>query len=736
MHFKIRNLINALMPVLFAQTLLSGPAGIDPYLKKMVMTAGTDKTFRPEKMNAPACNVIIKAENPDLLKRQGFSIRSVHGLFATADVPLSMLDKLARTPGVRSVTLAQPCRFNLDVSMPEIGMPAVWNGRNGHDGHTGRNVIVGIYDTGIDCAHEDFIDSEGNTRILAIWDQTASGNPPDGFGYGTEILQNDIQAAINAGTASGLGGKDLVGHGTHVAGIAAGNGRATGNGKPPFVYIGAAPDAYLIAVKGSDNTSMPDAQILDGLNYIFKKAGEFGMPCVVNLSLGRRNGSHDGWDNFEQAVDSYLDDPGHAIVVAAGNDGQERIHVMHEFDPFIEDTLSVQINVGPNSPDRDDYLYLEGWIHALSPMAVTIVNPQGFRFGPIYPDEVFRYPAEMRPRIYVDNGSEGAQENGDKQILVQLLDAENHNELSPGLWTIKFHDASDRLHLWLTSHSLSAEIVSEVDYSTLMSEPAHARRAIAVESYISRTSWPNLWSATWGPGNIESGEISVTSSPGPSRINANYTHTNNKPEISAPGEYIVSAYSGTSLYYPGDQYICWDGVHRAYSGTSFAAPHITGLIACLFEANPDFTASQVQLILISTARSDDFTGPAWNPQWGFGKADAEAAMDRTGFENAGDHDQPLYLTPVRSYPNPFNQMTDITVQISRSEKMKVPCMLRIMNITGQSVRILRIDAVHDNELHFLWDGKDGNGFELPSGIYIGFFSSRKMTFSHKMTLMK
>ena len=209
-------------------------------------------------------------------------------------------------------------------------------------GDTGQGTVVGVVDTGIDLANADFQTNSG-TRIVDLWDQAACPNPSgsacptqppnsQGFTYGAECASAAINAATcgpfsydNAGGADpcntpvGIPGGQLVslpeedcdGHGTHVTGIAAGNGRAA----PYGTYIGVAPQADLVIVKSDFNL----ADIVDGVAYIFKVAAARGEPASVNISLGTNEGPHDGSDMFETMLDA-LTGPGKLVSVAGGNE--------------------------------------------------------------------------------------------------------------------------------------------------------------------------------------------------------------------------------------------------------------------------------------------------------------------------------------------------------------------------------------------------------------------------------
>jgi|GEM_PF-4336298 len=210
---------------------------------------------------------------------------------------------------VRYMEGPKPLRMFLDVAVPETGAPiAAWS-----KGYTGKDVIIGIVDTGIDWKHGDFWFDESKTRskILYIWDQTDDTGPsPALYGYGTEWTKTDIEDGICTET-------DDNGHGTLVAGIAASSGKETGN------YTGMAPDAYIIFVKYNESIGLP--AYIDGWNYIVRKAHEVGKPCVISCSFGSLFSSHDEFDPFAIAAD-WIVSQGVQVVCSAGNEGDWPVH--------------------------------------------------------------------------------------------------------------------------------------------------------------------------------------------------------------------------------------------------------------------------------------------------------------------------------------------------------------------------------------------------------------------------
>src|SRR6185369_9412145 len=166
---------------------------------------------------------------------------SLPGL-CTASIPVAALARVEALTGVTAIRGGVRCSPELNVSVPTTGAQLVRGVGPAFAGLAGQGVLVGVIDTGVDYHHGDFDDSTGSTRLVAIWDQVASGTGPPGYPYGKEWTA----AQINNNTSDEV---DSDGHGTHALGIAAGDGSQTGGAVAPYTYAGMAPRADLIVVK-------------------------------------------------------------------------------------------------------------------------------------------------------------------------------------------------------------------------------------------------------------------------------------------------------------------------------------------------------------------------------------------------------------------------------------------------------------------------------------------------------
>ena len=518
-------------------------------------------------------------------------------------------------------------------------------GRNA-SGMTGENVIVGIIDSGIDFSLDDFKTDDGtSTRILFLWDQTDQyGTPPNGFTYGSEYSQSDI----NNGNCYQ---QDIIGHGTHVAGIAAGNGNTTGiNNVPAGTYKGMAPSANIIFVK----TFMNPSSVTDGVEYIANKAMAVNKPWVVNLSLGGRLGPKDGTSIFEQILTGIANNSvygdGRVIVVAAGNEGFEESNAevqlhpdIHKYNKFHSkkngdnnSTFSVE-GVSTSTIVNEsnvDWFWVEIWYPQNSNMSVQLTVPGPCGDLPIvisgdygvwvcsnnvggiwgvynhaYPDPPF---PDGDPYPFTD----------DKMIFIIASDYDDDqdgyidNQLDGGDYTVTISNnaTNEQWDLYLTfSSGFKYEsnntkhflVSSDYSYEGTITEPGNADNIITVGAVNSKIQWQepglNIFPIDYSDDDAgyfdQNGypidSISFYSSTGPTR------DSRSKPEIYAPGTYIASSFP-TNIYHYQWLY-AKDFKHLHMLGTSMAAPHVTGAVALLLEQNPDWSAAEVRFRLVETA---------------------------------------------------------------------------------------------------------------------------------------
>jgi minor extracellular serine protease Vpr len=737
-----------LMTGLFLQTWAAGAESsaskLDPLLGLMLAErrAAVPLLFHKAVTRGDSIHVFVRAKDKSTLESLDFPVHPVSGGIGTAFLPMDQIERMSQIPQVERLEAPSVCRPQIDVSVPMIGADKLWKW-NGSGGYKGAGVIIGIVDSGIDWAHPDFISPDGTSRILFLWDMTDTRGPhPGGYSYGTLYTRDQLSNELDGSPAGVVKEKDVSGHGTHVAGIAAGNGRGTGNGKPSGTYKGVAPEADLIVVKAGDD-SFITTRISDGLSFVFQKAKEQGKPAVCNLSLGSQNGSHDGTSSFEQGIDGMLWEKGRAVVVAAGNDGESAIHFQKTFTSRQAGTASFSFQIGANQTGVSDYAYFEVWCSAASNFSVSVVSPSGVTKGPVTSGGAIANWDISEGRIYVDNAKSSgtSADNGDKEMIIRVSDAFSGGKivdnLASGTWKLTFSGTAGQLDGWLydSTKEIGAKL-TEPDFSTLIIEPGNARRVITIAAIVSRVSWPSLWSDPTIDSRLTVGGLCSFSSPGPTRPYSLDPNSRQKPEISAPGQYILSSLSDQITPVPAEQYIATDKRHFIMSGTSMAAPHVTGLTALLFQANPNASVSDVRGKLIDSAKNDAFTGAGWNKFFGYGKADAAEAM-RLLTAVYGETDiRPADFSLSQNYPNPFNAGTTLEWELPPQTFPEGSVRIEIVDLRGKVVRDFRVRAGSSGRGRIIWDGRRENGAELPSGMYIFRLKAADAVKSRKMIMIR
>jgi subtilisin family serine protease len=426
--------------------------------------------------------------------------------------------------------------------------------------------------------------------VLFLWDQQAPANSmsPAGFGYGREFTQAAINSALNqANPYAALGYQpDAEAHGTHVTDIAAGNGRATG-------APGVAPEADIIFVQlhggdFADDESFGNSKtLLEAVDYIFEKAQQLGRPCVVNLSLGTHGGPHDGSTLAEQGFDVLLDESGRALVIAAGNSSQRGSHAAGTLNPGQSRQLSWQIRNG-DATDNE----LEVWYAGDRALSVTLIAPSGARLGPVQPGNTVSITQQGTPSGSIISRIQDPNNNSN-QINIIL-----RSSMPAGTWKVELTNTG-------TAPAAFDAWIERDDFGQSRFAAADDNRTHTIGSIScgQKTLVVGSYQAT-----VALRDISNFSSSGPTRDGRE------KPEISAPGDMVRAANSLTQ------------GAIRM-SGTSMAAPHVTGLVALIQQAaGRPLSCDEVRALVMSQSRQSPPPGGSWDPRFGMGRIGAPATV--------------------------------------------------------------------------------------------------------------
>lgn len=394
-------------------------------------------------------------------------------------------------------------------------------------GLSGRGTLIGIIDSGIDIYNKDFIDDNG-TRIVSIWDLSGQGQPPEGFSKGVEYTKEEIDASITGD--SRINFSDLSGHGTAIAGIAAGNGRSSS-------YRGIAHEAELVVVKLGDRDGfVRSTDIMRGLRYIKGMAEMLNMPVAINISYGTNDGSHDGSSLFEGFINEIADNTRCLICVAAGNEGA----AAHHYKGSFVDNEGVSFNVAGGIRN----MYMSIWKNFSDDVGVIITAPSGMQSGIIRGNTETIHGGTRINAVF----TKPAPYNTDVEIYINFAG----DEVAPGIWSLEFvpyNIVYGEFDIWLPVLEAvgrdTAFLEPETDITITL--PATAQKVLAVGGF---------------------NQLLETVAPFSGR---GYTRkiVYVKPDIIAPAVNVPAPAPGGGV--------------DSFTGTSFASPHAVGAAALAME---------------------------------------------------------------------------------------------------------------------------------------------------------
>jgi subtilisin family serine protease len=647
--------------------------------------AGATALEIPPAFRAPRTGLLnVLVEMPRAIDPGAVGLVGAAPGFAALEATPDEVERFARAHPDWPLTWSPPRRPLLDRAAGWVRVPS----RTG--GPRGRGVVVGIVDTGIDPSHLDLRDDQGKSRVRWLLDfsrEPANHHPELEQEYGCTrgestqcaVYDNLDLDLLNQNAADPKRPRDTFGHGTHVASLAAGNGSSTVTpANPEPRYAGIAPDATLITVRATrqEGGSIQDSDILRATRFIFEQAERLGMPAVVNLSLGSEFGSHDGTAALERGLAALIepDRPGRSIVVAAGNSGgvypdlapdypapagtHTELHIPHDSD------VRVPLLTPPSpNPTSEGVIFV--WI-ALRPgdrLDVGVEDAdEDTLFQPLEPGSsgtVRR--GELSVTIW--NAAHGGNSPiaGDTNAAVVILSGKWKSG-SPFAIRLRGHGTA---RLWVQSDgaispdagSTGALFPRAFKQSTL-GIPASHPLLIAVGATLNRLSWPvhtgrdTITIDQFGSvQNPPLDSLAYFSGAGP---NANGLM---KPDIVAPGAFLIGAmsqhadprvtrsglFAATERCRQPDggvvQCFVVDSWHAVTSGTSMAAPIVSGAVALLFEQDPRLTQRAILDLLQGGARQPEGLVPV-EEQLGAGALDVEGALAALRARDAGSVSEP------------------------------------------------------------------------------------------------
>jgi len=655
------------------------------YIQMLIKVADENKLTEVEKLGA---QIIFKI-----------------GDIVALNVPKNRLQQLLDKEFVFSAEIPALEEPFMNSGVDVVRYEAVEFGSKEHNylkSHQGKDVIVGIFDSGIDFKHPDF-SNENGSRILYLWDMSEEEMPapPANYDWGREYTKEQID---NDPESVRQTDPDLIGgHGTHVAGTAAGGGIM--NAK----YAGVATEADLIIIKGvrAGERGFNQIDIIAGCEYVFKKADELGKPAIVNLSLGSILGPHDGSTLYEQALSNLITE-NHKIVASAGNSGRNPIHAGTKANPG-ETPFMVLVAVNMCDMVRNFCPEIEGyfasgidiWYEGDSPIdSITIaqLNPNNFQTSKSYTmyrgqaAELFELIDNGQTLAYISYDARMVNDpnNGDGNWNIFVTNNGNLDiAIANSLWKVDFHGSKGpKFDLWasvpMPENSGFPQLPGMIMGNTNMTigSPATAKNIISVGSFISGNEWVDMFGTQRSEPSVV-GDSSGFSSKGPSRDGRIV------PIISAPGEIIASCLSSDLT--PGIGFrthlALQDSGYVLMRGTSMSAPHVTGALAVLYDFARTNSINLEEILsnnqgnwtnLNQITKNDKFTRQTPNSIFGWGKLDIKNIMMQ--FYNSVEilNQQ---LSNVSVFPNPTSNF----VNISFDEILDRQIELQLVNSMGEVV---------------------------------------------------
>jgi len=466
--------------------------------------------------------------------------------YAIITIRESEIENLAQIPEIEYIEKPKRLFFQVANGRRVSCIDAVQDARFGL---YGQGVLIAIIDSGIEYENEDFRNEDGSTRIRALWDQSlAPGEgriPPEGYAIGAEYTAEQINEALNQSTLMDrrriVPSEDISGHGTAVAGIVAGNGRNSGGR-----YAGVAPRSELLVVKLGNprQEGFPrTTELMQGIDYVIRKALEFRMPVAVNISFGNTYGSHDGTSLLERFIDDLSNIWKSSICIGSGNEAASAGHTSGILTEGREEIIQLAVQ------DNQPAISVQLWKEYTDIVDISLMTPSGVTVGPL--QEI------LGPQRFAVGGTEILLYYGEpspystaQEIYIDMLPKETY--ITGGVWRIILTPkkiVSGAYELWLPSENVlnkGTGFLFPTDHTTL-TIPSTAGRVITVGAYNALTF---VYADFSGRG---------------------YTRETNlvKPDIVAPGVDVTTAAVG--------------GGYAQFTGTSFATPFASGGAALLME---------------------------------------------------------------------------------------------------------------------------------------------------------
>lgn len=543
--------------------------------------------------NNESIDIIIKYNGNIVMLREQLadepSVTAVEDLgqgFAVVTVSSDMVESLYEITAIEDIELPKELYTNNLNNMISTCVVTAQS-ENGY-GLSGEGVIVGIIDTGIDYTHPDFRTPDGKTRILSFWDQSGKGNPPDGFTFGREYTSEELNSALSSPDPIAVTGQlDIKGHGTAVAGIAAGGGISD-----PY-QIGVAPRSDIIAVRvlPAGNDYSRSTELMRALKYVIDKARYFSKPVAINISYGMNEGAHLGDSLFEEYITAMSNLWKTSIIIPTGNEGGSGHHYSGSVNSG--EIKNVEFFTAPGL----SRFYVSMWKNFTDNISVELILPDGTTTGIITQDNRLRTLSTREITVNVIY-NHPTRYSVSQEIFFDIQAAEG-NFIKAGVWILRLRaDAivDGQFNIWLPTveEVTTGTYFSYPDNFGTLTIPSTSAKVIRVGGYNDSLDS----SAEFSGIGFENLALPI-------------------PDITAPAVGISAPRIG--------------GGYDSFTGTSFAAPFATGTAALMMETGiirgnaPYMYGERIKAYLRRGAiRNDNVKYP--NPTFGYGRLCAAATI--------------------------------------------------------------------------------------------------------------
>lgn len=481
--------------------------------------------------------VIVKhSEKLDVIKEMGIEVYGLLNNYSILTVPESLLNQISNLPQIEYIEKPKRLFFAVNRAKAVSCINYVQVEGSLYVPYlTGKGVIIAIIDSGIDYYHEDFRNEDGTTRILELWDQTLDRV------FTSEEINEALESSNRADARELVASVDTSGHGTAVAGIAAGNGSEAGR-----QYRGVAFESPLLVVR----LGIPEAEgfprtteLMKALDYVLRRAVFYHMPVAVNISFGTTYGSHDGTGLLESYINDVSNFGKSVIAVGTGNEGSEGGHISGTLQPNQE--RIIELSISPFETGTNVQL----WKYYTDIFQIYLITPSGQELGPLIPREGAQTLNYKNTKILVYYG-EPSPYSQSQEIYFDFIPVTDY--LDSGIWKFRFVPekiVDGQYDFWLPCSDVRNESTLFLNPTpdTTLTIPSTAAMVISVGGY-----------------NDSYQSFADFSGRGYTRVTDQV-----KPDLVAPAVNIVTVQNG--------------GGYDTVTGTSFAAPFVTGSAALLME---------------------------------------------------------------------------------------------------------------------------------------------------------